>query len=272
MSRERVARSFRSALPPMARIRLIHWSGPEGRERRLRLAALGHEAEYDDLDGPALARRLRTAIPDAFVIDLSRLPSHGREIAMGLRTAKATRGVPIVFVDGDPEKVARLKALLPDATYTTWQQLKTPLARAIAHPPVSPVVPPSSIYSGKTAVEKIGIKEGMRVSVLGAPPRFADILMPRPANVKFSAKAQSDADLFLCVARSTRDLAAHFAGLAPVAERQTLWIIWAKKASGVKSDLNGNVVRETGLAAGWVDFKVCSIDDTWSGLAFKRRR
>ena len=49
-----------------------------------------------------------------------------------------------------------------------------------------------------------------------------------------------------------------------------LWMIWPKKASGVKSDLDGNVVRETGLAAGWVDFKVCSVDDTWSGLAFKR--
>ena len=51
-----------------------------------------------------------------------------------------------------------------------------------------------------------------------------------------------------------------------------MWLIWPKKASGVKSDLDGNVVRNTGLAAGWVDFKVCSIDDTWSGLAFKRRK
>ena len=49
-------------------------------------------------------------------------------------------------------------------------------------------------------------------------------------------------------------------------------MIWPKKASGVKSDLDGNIVRETGLSAGWVDFKVCSIDQTWSGLAFKRRR
>jgi hypothetical protein len=40
----------------------------------------------------------------------------------------------------------------------------------------------------------------------------------------------------------------------------------------VKSDLDGNIVRTTGLAAGWVDYKVCSIDATWSGLAFKRRK
>ena len=126
----------------MARIRLIHWNGPEGRERRLRLAALGHEAEFDDLDGPALGRALRASPPDAFVIDLSRLPSHGREVAMALRSHKDTRHMPIVFVDGDPAKVAKLKALLPDATYTTWGRLKTALPRAIARPATSPVVPP----------------------------------------------------------------------------------------------------------------------------------
>jgi CheY-like chemotaxis protein len=256
----------------MARVRLIHWNGPEGRERRVFLTSLGHEAEYDDLDGPALGRRLRAGSPDAFVIDLSRQPSHGREVAMALRTLKSTRGVPIVFVDGDPEKVASLKALLPDATYTTWGRLKTALPRAMAHAPVSPIVPPSSIYSGKPAVEKIGVKERMQVCLVGAPPRFAETLTPLPPKVKFSAKAESTADLFLCFVRSARELAAHFASLAPVADRQTLWMIWPKKASGVKSDLNGNVVRETGLASGWVDFKICSIDDTWSGLAFKRRR
>jgi len=40
----------------------------------------------------------------------------------------------------------------------------------------------------------------------------------------------------------------------------------------VPTDLNGNIVRETGLAAGWVDYKVCAINQTWSGLAFKKRR
>jgi len=31
-------------------------------------------------------------------------------------------------------------------------------------------------------------------------------------------------------------------------------------------------VRAFGLAAGWVDFKISSIDDTWSGLCFARRQ
>lgn len=256
----------------MARVRLIHWNGPEGRERRLRLAALGHQAEFDAFEGPTLRQLFRTDPPDAFVIDLSRLPSHGREVAMALRTRKSTQTVPIVFVDGDPEKVDRIKALLPDATYTAWSRLKTALPRAISRGAKTPIVPPSHLYTGKPAVEKIGIKEGMRVSLVGAPPRFPSALGSLPARVKLSAKADRSSDLFICVARGQRELAAHLATLSRVVERQTVWMVWAKKASGVASDLNGNIVRETGLSTGWVDFKICSIDDTWSGLAFKRRR
>jgi hypothetical protein len=45
-----------------------------------------------------------------------------------------------------------------------------------------------------------------------------------------------------------------------------LWLAWPKRASGVTTDLNDNVVRELGLAAGLVDNKVCAIDEIWSGL------
>ncbi|MBC7853819.1 MAG: DUF3052 family protein, partial [Pirellulaceae bacterium] len=47
-----------------------------------------------------------------------------------------------------------------------------------------------------------------------------------------------------------------------------LWVCWPKKASGVKTDLTEDIVREVGLAAGLVDNKVCAVDETWSGLRF----
>ena len=256
----------------MANIRLIHWNGPEGRERKLRLASLGHHVEFDDVDGPGLGKVLRRSLPDAYVIDLSRLPSGGRQIAMWLRSNKSTRHVPIVFVDGDPEKVKRIRELLPDATYSTWSRLKTALPKALAAPASNPVIPPSSIYTGRPTVEKLGVKAGMRVCLVNAPPRFADMLTPVPDNVAYTARPKSDCDLFVAFVRSRQELVAQFTQLSNDISRQTLWIAWPKKASGVKSDLDGNLVRETGLASGWVDFKVCSVDDTWSGLAFKRRR
>ena len=256
----------------MARIRLIHWDWHEGRERRQHLAALGHEPEFDDLDGPALGRVLRSRPPDLVLIDLSRRPSHGREVATGLRTAKSLRHIPIVFVDGDPEKVSAIRTILPDATYTTWGRLRTTIPKALARPVVTPVVPPTSIYSGKPAVEKLGVKPDMRVALINAPTGAAELLAPLPAGATLSAKAAPTTDLFLVFVRTQRELAAQLATLARNVSRQTVWFIWPKTAAKTKTDLNGNIVRESGLAAGLVDFKICSVDDTWSGLAFKRRR
>jgi hypothetical protein len=256
----------------VATVRLIHWNGPEGRERQQRLAALGHDVAFDDVDGPGLGRLIRASVPDAFVIDLTRLPSHGREVAMGLRSAKVTRHVPIVFVDGDPEKVKRLRQLLPDATYTSWTRLKTVLPKALARPTANPIVPPSSIYSGKPAVHKLGVKAGMQVCLINAPKGFGATLRPLPPHVRFTATPAETCDLFVVFVRSHRELVAHLSSLTSQVARQTLWCAWPKKASGIKSDLDGNAVRNTGLASGWVDFKICAIDDIWSGLAFKRRK
>ena len=255
----------------MSRIRLIHWNGPEGRERQLRLASLGHQTDFDDADGPALMRILRGSQPDAFLIDLSRLPSHGREVGMWLRSTKATRHVPLIFVDGDPVKVARVKNVLPDATYTSWSRLKTALPKALSRPLPTPVTPPSSIYSGKPVGEKLGVKAGMNVCLVSAPAGFGNLLQPLPDAVTLTARPAATCDLFVLFVRAHRELMLRFGTLLPLVTRQTVWVAWPKKASGVKTDLNGNVVRATGLASGWVDFKICAIDSTWSGLAFKRR-
>ncbi len=45
-----------------------------------------------------------------------------------------------------------------------------------------------------------------------------------------------------------------------------VWVSWPKKSSGVATDVTEQVVRDTALAMGLVDIKVCAVDDTWSGL------
>jgi hypothetical protein len=51
-----------------------------------------------------------------------------------------------------------------------------------------------------------------------------------------------------------------------------LWFCWPKKSSGQQTDLHEQNFRDVLLLLGWVDTKVCSIDATWSGLKFVRRR
>ena len=144
----------------MARVMLFHWNDVEARERAARLARIGHQAVIPLLRSGADFKPIAADPPDAFLIDLSRLPSHGREVAAALRERKATRHVPIVFVDGAPEKVDRIRALLPDATYTDWKRVRGALRAALRRPVAAPVVPgPMAGYSGTPLPQKLGIKE-----------------------------------------------------------------------------------------------------------------
>ena len=254
----------------MKTVRLIHFNEDEGLERRKQLEAFGFDAAFDFGDGLFMARHIKASPPDAVVIDLSRVPSHGREVAQSVRGTKATRHIPIVFVDGEPEKVEKTRQFIPDATFTTWGRIKTTLPKAIATPVKNPVVPDHNAW-GKPTVAKLGVKPGFKVALLGSPKGFADALKPWPAKVTFTARPEADADIYICFAKSSPELQAHLLATREAA-RQTLWLAWPKKASGMRSDLDGNIVRETGLRAGWVDFKVCALDATWSGLAFKKRR
>lgn len=125
-------------------------------------------------------------------------------------------------------------------------------------------------YSKTPLPKKLGIKEGSRVAVLGAPDAFAETLGPLPDGARLKRGTSGGADLVLWFMRSRRQLER---GL----ERYRLldvpvWMIWPKQASGVATDLTENLIRDAGLGAGLVDYKVCAVDETWSGLLFRRRR
>lgn len=258
----------------MPSIRLIHWHADEARERAERLAALGYAVRAEALGGPALMREIEAAPPDAVVIDLSRLPSQGREAAMHLRMKTATRRTPLVFVGGDPAKVEAIHALLPDAAYTSWDLIGPALAEAIAHPPAAPIAPDSVFapYANTPLVKKLGIKPGAAVGLLGAPDGFAAALGELPAGATLLPDAVEGCSIVLWFARRLDEVAPAMAALSVRIGPATLWAIWPKKGSALASDITQPAVREAGLAVGLVDFKICAVDAVWTGLAFKRRK
>src|ERR1700748_2391622 len=107
----------------MGRIRLFHWKAEEASAVADILRGAGYAVDYDATFGPAIFRQVRDDPPDAVVIDLSRLPSHGREIATAIRGNKRIRQLPILFLDGAAEKVAIVKQKLPDAAYCVRSHL-----------------------------------------------------------------------------------------------------------------------------------------------------
>lgn len=255
------------------RIRLIHWNAVEAKERAESLRAAGYDVVCEAF-GPDGLRALRQELPAAVVIDLGRLPAQGRDVGLALRHAKATRHVPLVFVAGDPEKVARIQEHLPDAVYTTWNRIRASLKRAIANPPADPVVPESVFagYSGTPLPKKLGIKENSVIILAGAPPGFEKTLGDLPAGVTLRRQARGRCDLLVWFSKSRKDLERRVNRMGALAGRSGLWIVWPKKASGIPTDLTQTVVRGIGLAAGLVDYKISAIDAIWTGLRFTRRK
>jgi hypothetical protein len=127
-------------------------------------------------------------------------------------------------------------------------------------------------YSGTPLARKLGIKEGFAVAVVGpAPDGLRAAVEPLPAGVRWRLRARAPLDLafFLERAEVVRRWPVLTTAVGP---EGTVWVAWPKRSSGVATDLTEDVFRTELLPTGWVDTKVCAIDETWSGLRFVLRK
>src|SRR5579859_4401529 len=105
------------------RVRVIHWKEEEAGPLLEACRAGGFQVDYDPVTLTAQFRLIKQTMPDVVVIDLSRMPSHGREVGRAMRRLKYSRHIPIVYAGGDPEKVEAIRSLLPDVTFTTLKRV-----------------------------------------------------------------------------------------------------------------------------------------------------
>jgi hypothetical protein len=123
-------------------------------------------------------------------------------------------------------------------------------------------------YSGTPLARKLGFKAGMRVVYVNPPEAFAiegiDDVRPRLAK---------GSDLVVFFTKRRRELERRLAALRGAIEPDgMLWIAWPKRASGVRTDMTEDVVRDVALPTGLVDTKVCAIGEVWSGLRLVVRK
>src|SRR6187549_2845787 len=114
-------------------------------------------------------------------------------------------------------------------------------------------------YSGTPLPQKLGIKPGMTLHVVDAPMDYPALIAPIDKKVAFATRLTRDVEL-LDRAR---------AGLGSEA---IVWVSWPKKAAGVASEVTEDTVRDMALPLGFVDVKVCAVDETWSGLKLVVRK
>jgi len=211
--------------------------------------------------------------PAALVLDLDKLPSHSREIALALRSSRSARHIPILFAGGLPKKIARIRSEHPGSSFASWSDAPRALAALLERPAVTPSVAPPRDFSATPLVTKLGVRSDMQVALIAAPDAFEDLLGDLPANVTLTTRIIPKTNLALCFVRSLADLARAIDLLTLRLPKQaSVWIVHPKRSGGHNVDFNQNQVRDQGLAAGLVDYKVCSIDNDWSALKFAWRR
>ena len=256
-------------------VRLVSWDDNAAQTRARELTALGFEVDARPMRIGGVIGHFRGIAPDAVVLDLDRLPSHGREVGTMLRDSKNTRHLPLVFAGGAPEKIERIRVELPDAAFTSWERIENAIREAIAHSVVNPVRARSHAERSAATplVQKLGIKAGMHVALLGGFEGFEELLGDLPEGAALGKRFTAETRLGLYVVRSERELAdayEHATGRLP--QEASFWVIYPKQTKRAKTSFNENDVRGLGLASGFVDYKVCSINVEWSGLKFSRRR
>ena len=255
----------------MPLVRLVCWKQDLALERGRALKEAGFSVDASPLETSGVIGHFRTNPPSAVLIDLDRLPSHGREVAVALRTSKSTRHIPIVFAGGAGEKVQRIRGELPDAEFTGWSGVVRAVKRALRNAPTEPVQPTPHMqrYAGTSLIKKLGIAAQMKTALLGAPDDFAEKLGELPEGVELQTRLTKDTKLALWFVRSRQELASETDLVSTrLPAGSSIWIVHPKQAGRYRVDFNQNDVRAVGLAAGLVDYKVCAVDADWSGLKF----
>jgi CheY-like chemotaxis protein len=252
----------------MVRALVIHYDPAEAAVLAERLRRDGFEPEICPARGTVGLGRIRENPPDVAVIDLMRMPSYGRWMGALLREHKATRRIPLVFVEGDPEKTRLARKLLPDAVFTPLSRLGSSIGKALSAPPREPLLAdPTRI----PVAGKLRIREGSAICLVHAPAGFRTQLAPLPKSVRFQT-SPDDADIILLFVKSAaqlgRELTRLAAGLRP---GQALWALWPKKTSGVATDVSMPGIIEYCSTVGLSPSKLCAVDKTWSALGIAPR-
>jgi len=129
-------------------------------------------------------------------------------------------------------------------------------------------------YSATPLVKKLGIAEGSRLFVSGAPGNYCDLLGGRlPDRAQIVPKLDARTDLAHVFETDRARLAkALKAALPKLKPDGVIWVSWPKKASKVPTDITEDTIREIALPMGLVDVKVCAVDEVWSGLKLVIRK
>ncbi len=128
-------------------------------------------------------------------------------------------------------------------------------------------------YSDKPLARKLGIRPNEQLVALNAPEHYARLLHDLPAGVELTSRVGTQAKFVHLFVTKRAELEKRLLSLREkVDDAGVLWVSWPKKAAKVPTDVTEDTIRAVALPLGFVDVKVCAVDETWSGLKLMIRR
>ncbi len=129
-------------------------------------------------------------------------------------------------------------------------------------------------YSATPLWKKLGYTPGARAWVAGDPAYYRKILaLPADVRVTWLKASEPGVKFVHCFTAQAAALQKHLSSLRrTIAPDGVVWVSWPKKTSGVATDITEDTIQQLALPLGFVDIKVCAVDDTWSALKLMIRK
>jgi hypothetical protein len=128
-------------------------------------------------------------------------------------------------------------------------------------------------YSGTPLAKKLGIKEGTRLLLVDAPDQYLALLEPLPAGVQLDAQLSGATDIVQIFSTRRMELEQLLLDYRhKLKPNGAIWVSWPKKSARVPTDISEDIIRDIALPIGYVDIKVCAVNEIWSGLKLVIRK
>jgi hypothetical protein len=128
-------------------------------------------------------------------------------------------------------------------------------------------------YSGTPLAKKLGIKAGSQLLLIDAPVDYIALLEPLPEDVQFNTQLSASTDIIQIFSVRRGELQQLLANYrTKLKSTGIIWVSWPKKSAKVPTNITEDIIREIALPLGYVDIKVCAVNEVWSGLKLVIRK
>jgi hypothetical protein len=122
-------------------------------------------------------------------------------------------------------------------------------------------------YSSTPLAKKLGLKPGFKIRLINEPEYYSDLFTDLSNDIKVVNDKKIKKNFIHLFAKNVKEFEQHIHVIKNEIEQDgMIWVSWYKKSAKIPTDLSEDIIRNTALAIGLVDIKVCAVDDSWSGL------